>query len=785
MILNFFTSSNIIVKHFRFSLIVFVKLLFISQKIIAVTGIENFPYNRLEALRGNGMQFIENKGQISDVNHHPRPDIMYEGEAGKTKVYLKKNGISYVVTQTEGLNEVESGDPEPITPEAIYEAKRKQLQNAIVKCHRIDMDFLGCNSEITILKKEQVEGYNNYYLSHCPKGISNVPAYNKIIYQNVYNNIDIVYYGGKENGLKYDFIVKPGGDPNQIKFKYHGVGAIKIVDEELRILHSLGEMAETLPKVYQNINGKITDIKAQYILEGTTLCFKLSAYKTNYPLIIDPWVTYFGGAGNELSNRITVDQSGNALVVGYQSNGGFPVNVGAWQSALAGMTDVVIIKMDPNGNRAWATYYGGSSSETGYGIASDASNNVVISGNTRSVDFPLGGNTFQSAFAGGTFDDAFIVKFTSGGILSWATYYGGTDDDSGNSIAVDAADNIIMTGTTNSNNFPVVGAYQGASGGGLDAFIVKFDPNGSRSWATYYGGSSSDGANSTWVAIDKLTNDIVITGNTASTNFPVTGGAFQPANAGGGDLFIAKFNAGGNLTWATYFGSFGMDLSSDIAVDNSGNIIVTGITRSATFPVTPGCWQPALAGTASNIFISKFTSGGNQVWTTYYFGDQKYGNSCAVDKYNNIYVMGEWEDVDPGYVFPCAFQKNFGGGGEDAYISKFNSNGMHICDTYMGGAYEDDLDNGGRGGVACYGEFVYFTALNGDSPTKVSYPVTPGAFQTFPGGGDITIGKLCALNCGDYSPKTIAITPVQLAGCPGNIPVNFTQNYRWVLKIHF
>lgn len=242
-------------------------------------------------LRGSGMCLTENKGQLIDMGGHLRPDVLYAGESGEVGIYLRKTGISYVFAKSETRGEDENGSS------ILSTARIPQQQSEVtVKQHRIDLDFVNCDPDPVIINSDRVEGHNNYYLSHSLGGITRVYSYNKITYENIYPGIDIVFYGGKECGLKYDIVVRPGGNPNDIKIKYTGTDKLRIESalggEELKIAHSLGEITENLPKVYQNINGKIVNVIAEYELEGTTLNFKLGTFNSSEALVIDPWANW-------------------------------------------------------------------------------------------------------------------------------------------------------------------------------------------------------------------------------------------------------------------------------------------------------------------------------------------------------------------------------------------------------------------------------------------------------------------------------------------------------------
>ena len=262
-----------------------------------------------------------------------------------------------------------------------------------------------------------------------------------------------------------------------------------------------------------------------------------------------------------------------------------------------GATDAFILKFSPNGIRYWATYYGGNNEEVGSSITADRNNNILVTGIARSIDFPVynpgGGAYFQGTNAG--LANIIILKFNSGGIRQWATYYGGDNWDKGISITSDGSNNILVTGYANSINFPVQdpggGAYfQGTKVGDWDSFILKLNSSCVRQWATYYGGNRKDQGNSISADGD---NNILITGYTKSTIFPLQdpgGGAYYQTIPGdtlnfNSDPFISKFTSSGVLFWATYYGGSHFDKGNSITADGNNNIYVTGETFSSNFPV--------------------------------------------------------------------------------------------------------------------------------------------------------------------------------------------------------
>jgi len=745
-----------------------------------------------------GFSFTENKGQVVDQAGTKRNDILYTGDGvGGIKIFFQQGKISYVISEAGSLNEKQEGEDQVLKTAnkvPVLPASRQQT----VLSHRIDVEFMNGNPTASLVTSNQTESPTNYHLAHCREGLT-ARSFQKLMYKDIYPNVDILFKGGQPGGLEYDIVLKPGANPADIKIKYTGADELQLEKQKLIIKTSLGEITEYIPEAFQMINGKKVNVKAEYRLHptrndspagggaGGEVSFQLSAYNLAYPVIIDPWATYFGaGNGHSITEGwgIITDQPGNAIVTGYTSSVNFPVTAGAFQSQLAnpsnngfGPFDLFIAKFDVNGNLLWSTYYGGSAADTPYGIATDNSNNILITGTTASSDFPITSGAFQTAPAG-----AFIIKLDGNGNRLWATYCGGATDV-GNGITTDHLNNVLVTGNTNSANFPVTsGAFQKNLAGKTDAFIAKFDGNGNPIWATYYGGSSFE--NAYQIATDNL-NNVVVTGNTSSFDIPVNPGAFQGSLKGSSNAFAVKFDGNGNELWATYYGGSNVDIATGVATDNLNNVVITGATNSFDFPVSAGAFQTALLQTPSllsltmgnNVFIVQLDSLGNRRWATYFRAEDELddGNGVAIDLNSNIYITGFAENSTMSTT-ACAFHPQYGGGPEDAFIAKFDSVGNLTCSSYVGGdGYED---GGGWKSGAVNGKNVYMIGS-----TSGDFPVTSNGFQTNYGGEfyNSFIIELCSATCGaDNAIKVSVGANITInTGTSVKLNPNTTGNYNY------
>jgi len=678
----------------------------------------------IKAYRG----FEPNYGQVQDFEGKPVKDIIFSTKAPGLHLFFKKDGVSYVIYSKteEELNSFEGFD---------LKDRLNKEDSSSLNYARVDLELVGGNIDRSkIVFEDELPGYVNYYLPSCPEGITNLKTYRVVRVKDVYPGIDWVFRYDADGNLHHEFVVKPEGNPDEIRLKVKWAD-VKLSDDGSEIILStpVGDILDGSIYAYEGDRR----VKVNYVFDDGLLAYDVRGWSRNENLVIDPplarlWATYYGGSGLwEEALSVATDPQGNVYVVGHTRSTNFPVyNPGGgayYQGSDAGGFDAFILKFDSSGVRLWATYYGGSSVDHASSVATDPQGNVYVVGHTRSTNFPVynpgGGAYYQGNKTG---FDAFILKFNSSGVRLWATYYGGNFHDVANSVVTDAQGNVYVVGSTYSTDFPVYnpggGAYyQGSNAGGYDAFILKFSSGGVRLWATYYGGSNGyDWALS--VVTDPQGN-VYVVGHTRSTNFPVydpgDGAYYQGSFAGYDDAFILKFNFRGSRQWATYYGGSGDERAYSVATDPLGNVYVVGWTCSLDFPVynPRSCahYRRSLVGLAKyfynllllsgayyqrsnagyrDAFILKFDSSGVRLWATYYGGSSvDDASSVATDTQGNVYVVGKTYSSDfPVYklrgTYPYKSRACIDSG--DVFILKFNPRRIKLqWATYCGGSDDD------------------------------------------------------------------------------------------------
>ncbi|MCE5228052.1 SBBP repeat-containing protein [bacterium] len=461
-----------------------------------------------------------------------------------------------------------------------------------------------------------------------------VPTWNAVSYKNVYDGIDL-RVESRAGGIKYQFEVAPGADPRKIEFQYDGIaglagrpgGALEVTPAK-----GWSPLIDDAPVAWQESGGQRRPVAIRFAMRGEKSCgFEITGpYDSNQGLTIDPklvWSAYLGGSGDDEGNDIALDESGNVYVTGRTASSGW--TSGGFDTSFNGNSDAFVAKLSSAGGLIWSTYLGGGNSDEGDSIAIDGSGNVFVTGPTASSGWTSGG--FDTSFNGGS--DGFVMKMSSSGQHLWSTYLGGSQSDTGNGIAVDGSGNVFVTGETASSGW-ISGGFDTSYNGNSDAYVMKMSSSGKHLWSTYLGGIKRDTA--IGIALDGSGN-VFATGYTESSGW--TSGGFDTSYNGYLDAFVAKLSNSGGHLWSTYLGGSRADWASRDAVDGSGNVYVTGFTQSSGW--TSGGFDTSYNGDGDAYVAKLSSSGKHLWSTYLGGGDVDYGWDIALDISGNVYVTGD------------------------------------------------------------------------------------------------------------------------------------------------
>jgi hypothetical protein len=695
---------------------------------VALTGsIPVFAHKFIESFAEIPLSFEINRGQAA-------PEVKFLSRGNGYSVFLSSNEATFV-----------SGD-------------------GVLR-----MRLAGANRRPHISGLDELPGRSNYFIGRDPgKWQSNIPNFARVRCAGVYPGVDLIYYGNHRQ-LEYDFVVAPGADPKAIRFSVAGAQETEIDQQGDLVLRSGNKIIRwKKPVIYQEADGGRRTIEGGYRRRaGAQIGFEIGDYDHTKPLVIDPvlstvFSTYLGGSNEDVALGIGVDAAGNIYVAGYTASSDFPT-VNAVQPASNGTPeDVFVTKFSPGGKQLlYSTYVGGSGRNFGWGIAVDAAGDAYVTGETSSGDFPAI-HSIQQIAAGSTHCFAFKLN-PSGSALIYSTQFGGTphpnppgtldEQDQSWAIAVDAAGNAYVAGDTSSEDFPVVNAIQPANAGGQDAFVAKINPAGDQFiYATYLGGSSSDGAKG--IAVDASGNAYVA-GGTSSADFPVANAFQESSKSLNQTAFVAKLNAAGSgLVYSTYLGGSSSEVALGIAVDGSGDAYVTGQTSSVDFPVA-NAFQPFLASQQGNVFVTKFdATGSTLIYSTFLGGsggDSGWG--IALDASGSAYVTGATGSSD----FPLAapIPPDVAGDPAVSFISKLSPAGNALVfSSYFGGTFESFAQTSFAVAVDSAGD-----AYIAGTTTSTTFPAINAVQLQNAGNLDAIVAEFDLTPSGNAVPAITALSP--------------------------
>lgn len=527
----------------------------------------------------------------------------------------------------------------------------------------LKLSFVSANPNPTLEPFDRLDTHVSYFIGNdSGKWRTDVPVWSGVRYKDLYPGIDLEITGD-DGQLAQRIVAREGANLAAVQLRVDGGNALRLDEAHLRITTAVGEFSMPLFRVM----GAAKNKPPHATLVGTN--------------VIAPF------------SRLTIRQQ--------------PFRISSSSALL------------------YATFLGGSAGDWSAGVTVDENGAAYVAGGTSSTDFPTTPGPFDATYNGGS-HDVFVAKMDPmGSALTYATFLGGSGDDFGYDIAGEAHGAAYVTGVTTSSDFPTTtGAFDTTYNGNNDTFVVKLNAEGSvLTYATFLGGVDDEHGMSIAVGRDGVA---YVTGETASSDFPTTTGAFDTVFSGNAetDTFVVKVNAMGSaLTFATYLGGSSRDWGAGIAVGGDGAAYVTGGTSSADFPTTTGAFDTVLNG--DEAFVVKLTPTGSALSYSTFLGGTSgdWSAGIAVDGEGAAYVTGTTLCSDFP-VTPGAFDTNpVGNGNEDAFVAKLNAMGSALTyATFLGG---NDLDNGG--GIAVDGNGNAYV-VGGTSSSD--FPTTPGAFDT-------------------------------------------------------
>jgi hypothetical protein len=620
---------------------------------------------KLDAYAKLPITFVENRGQINR-------QVRYFAQGPHYAFFLKKDEVMLSFTKPSRTTKSVPGDRGLLIPAKVTNEAAEQSTTGVA----LALQFLGANPHVIIDGADRAAGNFNYFHGNdATDWQTDVPRYREIVYRELWPGVDL-RLSEKHGALKYEFHLRPGANVADIQLAYRGADRVALdSDGGLLINTGLGTLHDAAPVSFQDIDGVRVPVQSRYALDAKNgYSFRVGAgYRADRELIIDPGVeysTFLGGTADEIGNGIAVDTAGNAYIVGTTQSPDFTTTAGAFDrtGAVSTVSDVFVAKLNPAGTAlVYATFIGGVDFEWGRAIAIDSAGNAYIAGQTKSSDFPT---------TKGAFD---------------------------RSLGIPA--NCPRCATDN-----------------YDAFVTKLNATGSALVYSTYLGGASDIDDALSIAVDAA-GSAYVAGETGSSDFPTTPGAFRTTRNASYDAYVTKLNpAGSGLVYSTFIGGSQVDFAARIAVDASNSAYVLGNTSSPDFPTTPGAFDTSQNGSFDLFLLKLNAAGSNLVYSTFLGGMAfESAGGLAIDSTGNAYVSGGTSSPDypvtPG-AFQTASQSSGGGGG---FVTKVNATGSALVfSTFLGDA--------GVNGIALTSAGNMW--LTGGT-TSLIFPVTPDAFQGF------------------------------------------------------
>jgi len=696
---------------------------------VGMMGLSALPCSAMPAAGSGSTVFIENKGQWDSR-------ALFLARFGGQNLWVTQEGPVFDFHQfVRGANgsDKHSG------------SNRGQV---------VKMSFV--KAQLTAVSgRGQQPGLYNYFIgSDRSKWGTNARAFSEAVAEQPYSGMS-VRYSAEQGSPRYDIYVKPGADPSQVGMKIEGADGVQLSpDGSLLLSTSLGTVEEHGLIAYQETASGRTRVPCRMVADGNVVHFDVGSYDTSRTLVIDPLVhsSYISGGGGDSPSAVGLDSSNNVYVAGTTQTADFPTTVGAYQrTGVANDTGLAFLsKLNPSESTLiYSTFLGGSDEINA--LAVDSAGEVTVTGSTWSDSFPVTVGAYQTlnnAYDSFSRNTGFVTKINpTGSGLTYSTLLGGSGGNGGDvalCLAIDASGAATVGGYTASTDFPTTsGAVQridkvGIPGFEVTGFVTRLNPTGTAlEFSTYLGGSGDSTSERQYYLADSVaclsvdgSGNTTVAGQTTSSDFPVTPGAFQSNNqASGLDLgtgFVARINpTGTQLAFSTYFGGSKGGGINCMALDKAGDVFVGGLTESNDFPVTIGALRKAFSSQSSTGFVSELNSTGSAlIFSTFLGGTNQDAVDCLTLNSAGNPVVGGTTGSTNFPVTVGALHTVHADTNQIGFVSEFGPAGASLVySTYLGGTGGDD----GCTSVALNtnGQAVVTGHTN-----SLDFPTTAGAFQT-------------------------------------------------------
>jgi hypothetical protein len=682
--------------------------------LISTSAMANIPPDYYGETPTKSTSFWRDKGQIIGTNGQSVPDVDFYSEGGFPRMFMRKNSeMSFVLASVD------------------------TIVGTMDTLRRLDMRFIG---EVVQMRDPVVyearDHHKNYYLAHTGMlGATQVDGWARVVYENVWPNIDVHFYGTR-SGQKIAIVIKPGALPQNVQLEFEGQDSLGIDVLGALKLWSGGKwirLEEAVAYQYDNNNTVLpVGWNAAYTANNGTghVGFNFDTYDPTLPLVLqighaplggggpyeEPGLclnTYLGGDDRDVVLESSLDEAGVYQVTGRTGSSHlvFPNSTGVDYTADLSGTIAFATRFDSDDDISFTTFMGGNvldgSNTQGRGIGtkgSGSSVHVYFAGGTNATDLavdPEGTAYYDDDNSSGLFK-GFICKLDFNGIREWCTYFwiGGTIEG----LCVRDNKHVYVTGSAEALGMPVQqdthpdSDYFGYGGSFGDAFIAWFNDNDRLNWRTWYGAEGFDVGTDIRCTDDK----IVVMGRTNGYGLPLLDGGPNALDAdwyGSDDVFIAEFSPVGEHRWGTYFGSSGQEWAADngLAVDPvNGDIAITGWTFGTDLQLVyaGSQWYDAVATAQNNGYIALFDGNTRaRKWVTYFGNTEITLPECVVfDDLHNLYAAGYTNDPgNPVWEQPGLYYRStiYADGPptyvQDAFIYCWTPDQWFAWGTFFGG----------------------------------------------------------------------------------------------------